>query len=293
MKTDLKHQNKASNLSVHSTKQLNKPFLILFALFISSLCFSQSGDTLTIDYLSRSALSSSENGQMKGIEVDILAEYANWLKNKKNTDLVVKYNEFKDFDSFFTATQKIGANGIGSGGVIINKERAKEVDFTDPYLKNVAFCITNGNAPEVKSKSTDDIIRGLGSMSALTIQNTNLNVYVNELKKQSIKDLKIQYYNTEAKILEDISKNVLYFGYVDAIGFWFFLKSNPSKVLKIQKNLSQSREEIGFVLPKGSRHKLLFNEFFSGSTGFKSTPAYRAILEKHLGSYMAQNVTVK
>ena len=293
MKTDIKHQYKAGNLSVHSTKQLNKSSLILFALLISSLCYSQSGDTLTIDYLNRSALSSAENGQMKGIEVDILNEYTKWLKNKKNVDLIIKYNEFKDFDSFFTATQKLGSKGIGSGGVIITKERAKEVDFTAPYLKNVAFCITNGNAPEVKSKNPDDIIRGLGSMSALTIQNTNLNTYVNELKKQSIKDLKIQYYNTEAKILEDISKNVLYFAYVDAIGFWFFLKSNPHKVLKIQKNLSQSREEIGFVLPKGSKHKVLFNEFFSGPTGFKSSPDYRAILEKHLGSYMAQNVMVK
>lgn len=293
MKNDLEQEVSGANLSIHSKKELKRPFIILLAVIATSFCYSQNADTLTIDYLNRSALSSVENGQMKGIEVEILSEYTNWLKLKKSTNLVVKYNEFKDFDSFFTATQKLGKHGIGSGGVIINKERAKEVDFTVPYLKNVAFCITNGNAPEIKSKNPDDVVRGLGNMTALTIQNTNLNTYVSELKKQAISDLKIQYYNTEAKILEDISKNILYFGYVDAIGFWFFLKSNPQKVLKIQKALSQSREEMGFVLPKGSKHKQLFNEFFSGPGGFKNTPAYRSILEKHLGSYMAQNVTVK
>ena len=135
-------------------------------------------------------------------------------------------------------------------------------------------------------------MRTLGGMTALTIQNTSLNNYVAEIKKNNIPDLKVLYYNTEAKILEDISKNILYFGYVDGIGFWFFLKSNPQKVLKIQKLLNQSREEMGFLLPKGSKHKLLFNEFFTGPHGFKSTPAYRAILEKYLGSYMTQNVAV-
>lgn len=240
----------------------------------------------------RSPLSFQENGEVKGIEIDLIKEYTAWLKKKKQIDLNVKYNVFNDFDAFFAATQKLGKHGIGLGGVTVTKERALEVDFTAPYLKNVAFCITNGNAPEIKTKNADDIVRALGNMSALTIQNTSLNKYVNELKKQYIPELKVVYSNTEGKILDEISKNVLYFGYVDAIGFWFFLKTYPQKVLKIQKLLNQSREEMAFVLPKGSKHKVLFNEFFTGPNGFKSTAAYRAILEKHLGSYMAQNVAV-
>lgn len=278
---------------INSQQYLKTIKTLFLAVIFSASGFAQNADTLTIDYLNRSALSYNDNGQMKGIEVDIINEYIGWLKSKKNIDLAVKYNAFTDFDAFFTATQKLGKHGIGMGGVVINKERAKNVDFTTPYLKNVAFCISNGNAPEVKNKTADDVVRGLGNMTALTIQNTNLNTYVGELKKQYIKDLKVQYYNSEVKILDDISKNVLYFGYVDAIGFWFFLKSNPQKVLKIQKALNQSREEMGFVLPKGSKHKALFDEFFTGPAGFKNTPAYRAILEKNLGSYMAQNVTIK
>src|SRR5690606_38646139 len=128
-----------------------------------------------------------------------------------------------------------------------------EIDFSTPYLKNVAFCITNGHAPDVKSKNADEIMRSLGSMNALTMPNTTLNKYVNEIKKSYINDLKIVYHNDEVQILDEISRNVLSFGYVDAIGFWFYVKNNPQKFLKMQKILSQSKEEMGFILPKGSK----------------------------------------
>ncbi len=126
-------------------------------------------------------------------------------------------------------------------------------------------------------------------MNALTMMNTSLQKYVNDIKRTYIQDLKVTYHPNEVKILDEISRNVLSFGYVDAIGFWMYLKNNPGKFLKMQKILSQSKDEMGFILPKGSQHKALFNEFFAT---FKTSPTYRAILEKYLGSYMAQNVAI-
>lgn len=290
MKTAIMPAGNAFKHWLNSTMGKNKQFTLLLVFLAIITCRAQ--DTLTIDYLTRTPLAYNDNGTMKGIEVEIMNEYVSWLADKKNIKLQVKYNSFTNFDEFFLATQKLGANGIGLGGVTINKERTMHADFTAPYLKNVAFCITNGNAVDVKNKTREDVVRGLGNLTALTLQNTILNTYVNDLKKQFIPDLKVQFYPNEAKILEDVSKNVLYFGYVDAIGFWFYLKSNPQKVLKIQKALNQSREEMGFVLPKGSRHKQLFNEFFTGPKGYKSSPAYKALLEKYLGSFMTQNVAV-
>ncbi len=60
----------------------------------------------------------------------------------------------------------------------------------------------------------------------------------------------------------------------------------------MQKALNQSKEELGFILPKGSQHKALFNEFFNGAAGFKKSKAYKAILEKYLGAYMTQTMSV-
>lgn len=253
---------------------------------------SQSVDTLYINYFNQSPFAYTEGGQVKGIEIDIVNEYILWLKAKKKINFVFKQVPFNDFEAFYNATKRTDKNSFGLGSVTINAERARELDFSAPYLKNVAFCVTNGHAPDVKTKNADEIIRSLGSMSALTVNNTSLNKYVLELKKQYIQDLKINYHTDEIKILDEISKNVLYFGYVDAVGFWFYLKNNPGKFLKMQKILNQSREELGFIMPKGSQHKALFNEFFNGPTGFKTTQNYRAILEKYLGAYMTQNMAL-
>lgn len=267
------------------------------SVLLSFLClvftgFAQAPDTIKINYLNRIPFSYTENGVSKGIEIEIIAEYVNWLKAKKNSNIVVRYTDYNDYDTFLAETKESGKKGIGLGSLTINQEMLKDIDFSTGYLKDVSFCITNGNAPDVKTKTKEEMMRTFGSMTALTIENTSFQKFIAEIKKLYVPDLKVNMVTTEKKILDDISKNVLLFGYVDAIGFWYYLKTNPGKFLKMQKALNQSKEELGFLMPKGSPHKALFNEFFSGPNGFKTTPAYRAILEKNLGSYMTQNVAI-
>ena len=264
-------------------------YLTIIAGLLSCYYLAQGSDTLRINYFNQTPFAYTESYLAKGIEIDIINEYALWLKSKKKMNINLKHVGYSDFDNFYTATKKGDKNTIGLGSITISQERASEVDFSTAYLKNVAFCVTNGHAPDVKTKTSDEILRSLGSMNALTINNTSLNKYIVELKKNYIQDLKISYKTDEIKILDEISKNVLCFGYVDAVGFWFYLKNNPGKFLKMQKILNQSKEELGFVLPKGSQHKALFNEFFST---FKLSPTYRGILEKYLGAYMTQNMAI-
>lgn len=271
---------------------MSRASLIAILLCFRCICLAQSSDTLFVNYYSQAPFALNDNGDSKGVEIDIINEYVAWLKSSKKMEPAVKYNKFTDFDHFYAKTKSSPKNTIGLGSVTVNAERLKEIDFTSAYMKNVSFCVTNGNAPEIKAKTPDEIVRVLGNMTALTLTNTTLNKYVNEIKKSYIQDLKVNDQPSEIKILDEISKNVLYFGYVDAVGFWFYLKNNPQKFLKMQKVMNQSKEELAFVLPKGSQHKALFNEFFNGAAGFKKSKAYKAILEKYLGSYMTQTMAV-
>lgn len=205
-------------------------------------------------------------------------------------DISIAYVPLADYASLLTETKKSSQKSIGLGGCITSFEKTPDIIYTTPYLKNLSFCITNGNAPDIKTKNQPDIYKVLANMTALTIANTNLNLCVTEIKKLYVKELKVNFVNTETEILSAISKNVLNFGYVDAIEFWFYLKNNPNKFLKIQKSLDQSKETFSFIMPKGSEHKKLFDEFF---LTFKTGTKYRLILEKYLGGFMTQNMAIK
>lgn len=272
--------------------ELRLLLLILSFLGFATIGFSQNNDTLYVHYFSQAPFALYDKVEPKGLEIDIIKEYVQWLKTTKKIDQPVKYVVFSDFDKFYSLTKTSSKNTIGLGSVTMNAERAKDIDFTSAYLKNVSFCVTNGHVPEIKTKTADEIVKVLGSMTALTITNSTLNKYVNDIKKSYIPDLKITAQSSEIKILDEISKNILNFGYVDAVGFWFYLKNNPTRFLKIQKIMNQSHEELAFIMPKGGANKNLYNEFFNGATGFKKNKNYRAILEKHLGAYMTNNMAV-
>lgn len=264
-------------------------YLTLLSLLFSLLIHSQTVDSLAVYYYESKPFAFKEGEKFGGIEFDILQDYLNWLKTSKNIDVKLSYKSYANFNNFYSDVKSSKKLVIGLGSVSNTVERQKEVDFTAGYIKNVAFCITNGNAPDIKSKSKDEIVKVLGAMSAITLSNTVVEKHCNELKKLFIPDLKLKYLNSSEEILTEIAKSVLNFGYIDAVDFWFYLKANPGKFLKMQRSLSQSKDQLAYIMPKGSKHKALFNEFFNT---YKTSKNYRIVLEKYVGSYMTQNLAV-
>jgi membrane-bound lytic murein transglycosylase MltF len=263
--------------------------LYIFLLLIGKSLTGQN-NTLNIYYSIRPPFVIKDSAGLKGLEIDIINEYALWLKSVKKIDFSINYTPAADYTNLIDQIKRSEKNALGLGGCISGFEKAPELDYTTPHLKNLSFCITNGNAPDIKSKNQADIFRVLANMTALTISNSNLFNCTNDIKKLYVKELQINYKNTQTDILNAIAKNILVFGYVDAVEFWFFLKTNPNKFLKVQKSLEQSKENYSFLMAKNSEHKLLFNEFF---TSFKTGPKYRIILEKYLGGFMTQNMAIK
>lgn len=267
--------------------------IIAFFLFISTSVLLSQSDTLVINYILDPPFAINDKGAVSGIEIEIMNEYCSWLKAKKGMNLLVQMRAFTSPEMLLNEARTGSKKAIGIGGIVAPAvQKAKDLEYTTAYLKNVAFCITNGNAPDIKTKTASEIVKTLGSMTALTTSSSNLSLYVAELKKNFLADLKVKELSDQVKILDEVAKNVLNFAYVEAVEFWFYLKNNPQKFLKMQKPLNQDKELLSCIVPKGSPHKALFNEFFSAPGGFKTQKNYRMILEKYLGSYMTQNMAI-
>lgn len=270
--------------------EINSVRLIYIIFFYFLICLSFSQNSFKIFYYINSPLTNADTAKPAGIDFDILNEYLLWLKTSKQQNFTLSYRPVFHNHSLVQTLKEINEYDIICGGQTSVAAAPKEYDYSDPYLKNVSFCITNGNAPDIKNKTADEIIKVLGAMKGITIENTVLEKCMLELKKLYLKELQLEKTSTQNEILNQISKSVLMFGYVNAIGFWYYLKNNPTKFLKVQKSLDQHKSNYVFVFKKNSPHKKWFSEFMNQ---FKTTPRYKIILEKHVGGFMAQNISVR
>jgi ABC-type amino acid transport substrate-binding protein len=180
---------------------------------------------------------------------------------------------------------------IGLGSITMNAEREKEVQFSPPYMRNVAVLITAGKVATIREKTPEQITKVLGPLSAIAVNKSSHINYLNEIKKQYLPNLKINSTETQTRVLEGILSDNNQFGYVDIVAYWSFLKTSP-KFLKIQKVFNEPREFLGFAMPKNASHASHINEFFESGFGFTSTRVYHQILEKYLGYEVIESVEI-
>jgi ABC-type amino acid transport substrate-binding protein len=271
-------------------KKLN--FIIILVLSFAAVR-SQSADSLIIHYYENFPYAYTESGKLKGIEIDIMEEYVMWLKQKKNASVVVTYKPYNEFSTFYNSVKDGNSNVLGLGSVTSNGEREKDVSFSAPYLQNVAVLITAGKVPTIRQKTQAEVSKILGSLSAVGVNKSSHAGYLEDIRKTFIPSLKIDFTETQTRVLEKIISDSNVFGYVDIVAYWAFLKKNPSKFLKIQKVFNEPKENFSFITPKKSVHLETLNEFFESGFGFTSTKAYHQILEKYLGYEIIESVEIK
>lgn len=273
---------------------MKKTIFIFAAIVLNTLIGkAQAIDSLTIYYFQNFPYAYNEGGKVKGIEIEIIEEYINWMKQKKNIALKVSYKPFTEFSSFYNAVKNGSPYVVGLGSITNTPEREKEVSFSPYYLQNVSVLITDGRIPTIKNKSAEEVSKVLNGLNALVVNKSNHTQYLNELKASYLPNLKISFTETQSKVLETIAADKASFGYVDIVAYWSFLKNNPSKFLKIQKLFSETKEYLSFAMPKNSGNQPYLSEFFESGFGFTSTKTYRQILEKYLGYEIIDAVEIK
>lgn len=274
-------------------KKIGKKLILgLVFLLSSGTVQSQSADSLIVNYYENFPYAYTESGKLKGIEIDILEAYVNWVQERGGS-LKVIYKPFREFSTFYNSVKDGGPKVIGLGSVTSNKDREKDVAISAPYLQNVAVLITAGKVATVKTKTAEEISKTLGGLNAMVVNKSSHAPYLNDIKRNYLPALKIETTESQNMILERILGDNNYFGYVDIVAYWAFLKSHPSKFLKIQKVFNEPKEYLGFIMPKKSIHLNSINEFFESGFGFTSTKAYHQILEKYLGYEIIESVEIK
>lgn len=266
-----------------------KKLLFIFLFSIAASIGRSNNDTLFVYYLENYPYSYTENKQIKGIEIEILNEFINWVKNDGMFFTVI-YKSFDEFDKFYSAVKTAGPKVVGLGSVTINEERLKDVSFSPPYIKNVSILISNGNTKTLKDKK--EITKEFKDEIAVTIKNSVYEKYLLNIKKQYMPALKIEYAENEFDAIEKVANTNYYFAYCDILSYWTYLQKHSNQFLKIQKVFTVDKDNLGLITQKNFKYKAMLSEFFETGFGFIATKRYTEILEKYLSFEVIESVKV-
>lgn len=280
---------------------LKSSIFILF-LFISLLCKAQlQGDswanaqknkeaTIIITYFEtpRFVYKTGE-GKLEGICIDILKEFANYVKRSKGITIKVNIQKpISDF-SLFLQNIKTSKGGVFAlGPFTITDERKKEMTFTPPYIKNRSILLTNISAPDLNTLG--NISNVFAGMKAYALRNSTQEAEILEIKNLYYPNLEIVYVNSADELITRVLADPKSFTKHDFLYYADALQNGKP----IKRHLAGEilTNPYGFIMPKGSDWVLVWNEFLNETNGFATRPEYRKILEKHLG-FTATRILLK
>jgi putative glutamine transport system substrate-binding protein len=220
-------------------------------------------------------------GKPAGIEIDIFNQFVNWVKNAKGVALTVNYIAEPNFQKFYGGVQRSGAGVIGLGTVTILERRKTEVQFTPPFINNIALLVTHVSVPDLdKLDNMASIFKG---KKAVVAKGTTLETYMSEIRAKYHPKLVIETLPSQMEVVRKVASDPDYITYIDLAIFW---PAYDKEKLPIKRHPAGdlSSEAFGFITPLGSDWNEPLTEFFNLGSGYRANPAYKAILMKHLGA---------
>jgi ABC-type amino acid transport substrate-binding protein len=261
-------------------------------VFTSQLTFSQKyqGDSwatvksngsgvLTVVYSEQFGLvAKDKDGKVKGVCVDILSDFAKYIKEKYGKQLTIKYSgEIPIFSEFLSTTQNTPSI-LGVTNTTITEERKKILKFSPPYMSNRQVMLTNNKAPSITSLK--ELPTKLPDFSAQVIAGSTHVQYVEKVKAEYMPALKISQEVSGATIINNLINNPKLFTIIDFTEFVEVVhRKLPIKRQMVDVGIV---EELGFIMSKQTDWDIPLKEFLT--TEYRNSVAYRKIISENLGA---------
>lgn len=157
-----------------------------------------------------------------------------------------------------------------ASGMSITEERAKQVNFSDPYFTSVLTIVV---------KETDDSITGLEDLA-----NKSVAVQINttgDFAAEDISGVKINRYNTSPEALQNVVMGIADASVIDLPVAEAFLATNPHAGLK---HIGAVSEDDYFGLAMRKADTELLAEVNAALTQIKNNGTYDQIVDKWFGA---------
>ncbi len=239
---------------------------------------------ITAKYLEEDAFAYYEDGELQGIHYEIFNRFVSWAEQEYGIDITINWEgEGDSFSRFYSNVSEANGGVFGLGTVTILEERREEVQFTPPYIVNIAVLATNEAVPEVEN--WDEVADEFGDLTGISIPGTTLETRMEYLRDNYLPDLELVEVDSQHEAMEQIDQNPDQFTYVDLAVYW---PLQDELDLHRHEFADEPGEEFGYILPVDSDWHEPFDRFFTLGSGFETTTSYREIIMEHLGEEVHQ-----
>jgi ABC-type amino acid transport substrate-binding protein len=222
-------------------------------------------------------------GNLTGASVEILRDFFRWVEARERVRLDVTWAADDDWARFYRRVRN-GSDGVfGIGNVTITQQRRGELDFSPPYLNNVAVLITHSDVPEIAS--LEDAREAFEGFTAFPYRGTLHEERVNRLRELRIPGLRVIPVESNEEILETVSTTPDGLAWIDVYAYWKGVENGLP--LRRHPAGDDASETFGVVLPRGSDWTPLLEAFFEEGEGYRNQPRYVDHLRTHLGETVA------
>jgi hypothetical protein len=242
--------------------------------------------TLTALYVPAEGFAMQDGDRLTGVTVEILREFARWVVKEHGITVGLEFvaeNDFRIFmDTVAGADEEDGL--IGFANVTITDARREFLDFSPPYMSNIAVLISHENRSELGAFNQFETV--FSGLTALAFEGTLHENRLMDLRNRWYENMPVEYAGSNREIIERVAGGDRYIAYVDVYNYWRALEDGEP--VKRHQIGDDAAEEFGYILPKGSGWTPVLQDFFRHDGGFTSSETYRLILQEHLGEGLAE-----
>lgn len=217
------------------------------------------------------------NGQIKGIEAEILYGFQRYVRKKYQIELTYQWvakNTFKDV--LDAIRQDTTGTLFGIAGFSFSDERRTFMNFSPSYMADMAVLVSTADIPIIRTQ--DELRQYLNNATALTAQGTILEKELIALREENKLNFKIAYTGGSDELVEVLRKRTNSFGFLNLPVYLMELDKGFNK-LNRQNFLTKRYEGRGVGISKAGKWHVPMTEYFN-SVDFKNN------VENIIGSYI-------
>jgi ABC-type amino acid transport substrate-binding protein len=223
------------------------------------------------------------DGRLTGVTVELLRDFAGWVAAAHGIDLRVEWRAEERWADFYGYVRDSEGGAFGIGNVTITEPRWAELDFSPPYLTNVAVLVTHEDVPELGAmEEIGDAFRGL---VALPYPGTLHEARLLAIRDRWMPGAELRPVASNDELVARLAEGG-HFGYIDVYNYWRAREAGlPLRRHGVGDDAS---ETFGVILPNGSDWTPVLEAFFARGGGYARGERFQGLLREHLGDELAR-----